>query len=157
MSLRATGDKSASAKKQLAAEAVKSDERQPDGRVMKDGDVDERGRFTADTDRERERGRYLQYGETRRGETKPSGTQGTAEQNNTIIYRSHRSAHVRLRVLSGFKTKHHTPGTTKLPCDLTDLKPCVFTPMSFFFNAIIFTNLIRKYYTLVSDGMRGGV
>lgn len=28
--------------------------------------------------------------------------------------------------------------------------------MGFFFNAIIFTNLIRKYYTLVSDGMRGG-
>lgn len=86
------------------------------------------------TQTERERQVFtVRRDEARRGETKPSGTQGTAEQNNTIIYRSHRSAHVRLRVLSGFKTKHHTPGTTKLPCDLTDLKPCVFTPMGFFF------------------------
>lgn len=83
MSLRATGDKSASAKKQLAAEAVKSDERQPDGRVMKDGDVDERGRFTADTDRERERGRYLQYGETRRGAARRNQVEHRARQSRT--------------------------------------------------------------------------
>lgn len=80
MSLRATGDKSASAKKQLAAEAVKSDERQPDGRVMKDGDVDERGRFTADTDREREAGIYST---ARRGAARRNQVEHRARQSRT--------------------------------------------------------------------------
>lgn len=100
MSLRATGDKSASAKKQLAAEAVKSDERQPDGRVMKDGDVDERGRFTADTDREREAGIYstARRGAARRDETKWNTGHGRAEQHNNIQKSSERTCKVKSSV-----------------------------------------------------------
>lgn len=144
-------------KKQLATRAVKSDERRPDRQEMKDQEAEEWGSIQQT---HREARIYRTGSRVEQNQVSHSAQQsGIVCHTKNIIYRSRKSQHVGLHVLSVQKlnTTHLGQQNYQWTAPIQFHMSINFTVILKLYILIIIIILMRKYYTLVQDGRQEGV
>lgn len=144
-------------KKQLATRAVKSDERRQDRQEMKDQEAEEWGSIQQT---HREARIYRTGSRVEQNQVSHSAQQsGIVCHTKNIIYRSRKSQHVGLHVLSVQKlnTTHLGQQNYQWTAPIQFHMSINFTVILKLYILIIIIILMRKYYTLVQDGRQEGV